>query len=117
MKLYKILLRHCSPKDCVEVIHSYVVANDETALMVRLDKEHNYGIWKETTEEEIEYKKNVKETKLEKMLRLKGEYNNPDASYDDAYYGISHWGWEYHRDISEEEYKMLMKLEMIKDWR
>jgi hypothetical protein len=128
MKLHKILLRHCSPKDQVEVTKLYVLANSESEILARLDAsrgEYTYGAWKERSDDAEEpfeiYDENYNvvgtETYLEKMLRLRGEFNYEDADYSDAYYGVSHWGWDEGSDISEEDAVTLLRLGIAEDWR
>lgn len=128
MKLHKILLRHCSPKDSVEVTLLYVLANSEPAILSRLDAgngKYTYGAWKEQSDEAEEPceiyddKYNVigTETYLEKMLRIRGEFNDEDADYSDAYYGIKHYGWDEGSDISDADAATLLRLGIAEDWR
>lgn len=56
MKLYKILLRHCSQKDKVEVVKNYVFANNEYELMLRLDQQYQFGLWKDSHEDGDKFK-------------------------------------------------------------
>lgn len=124
MKLYKILLRHCSPKDCVEVVHSYVLANSEKELMIRLDNEHYYEIWQENEADgktypiyDEDYNEIGKEKYLDRILRLRGTYHDPNADYSDAYYGIKHWGWSEGQDVTDSQLQVLLDLGIAKDWR
>ena len=128
MKLHKILLRHCSPKDSVEVTKLYVLADNEAAILARLDDGKagfTYGGWQEQSDEaeepceiyDTDYKVIGTETYLEKMLRLRGEFNDEDANYEDAYYGIKHWGWDEGISISEEDAAVLLRLNIAADWR
>lgn len=128
MKLHKILLRHCSPKDSVEVTKLYVLADSETEILARLDANdgfYTYGAWREQTEEaeapciiyDDKYNEIGTETYLEKMLRLRGEFNDDDADYSDAYYGIKHWGWDEGREISVSDADTLIRLGIAEDWR
>lgn len=128
MKLYKVLLRHCAPKDCIEVTKLYVLADSESEILDRLDSEgegYTYGAWKEKSEEAKEpfeiYDDNYRvigtETYLEKMLRLRGEFNDEDADYSDAYYGVTHYGWNEGVDISEQYAVVLLNLSIAEDWR
>ena len=124
MNLYKILLRHCSQKDKVKVIKSYVFANNEYELMVRLDQEYNYGLWKDSQEDGDEFKVYNDdydvigtETRFEKMLRLRGDFNDPNADYSDGYYGITHYGWSEVQEISNEQAQILLDLNIAHDWR
>lgn len=128
MKLHKILMRHCAPKDCVEVTKLYVLVDSEQEILNRLaaaDEGYTYGAWEEREEEAEEpfeiyndaYELIGTETYLEKMLRLRGEFNDEDASYEDAYYGVTHYGWDEGVDISDEDASTLVRLGIAEDWR
>lgn len=128
MKLHKILLRHCSPKDQVEVTKLFVLANNEADILAQLDddkKGFTFGAWKERNDEAEEpleihdedYNVIGTETYLEKMLRLRGEFNDEEASYEDAYYGVKHWGWDEGVPISDEDAAVLLRLAVAEDWR
>jgi hypothetical protein len=128
MKLHKILLRHCGPKDSIEVTKTYVLANNENDILDRLDDskgQYTYGQWKETSNEseddyeiyDDDYNVIGTETYLERMLRLRGEFNDENASYDDAYYGIKHYGWDEGVVISSEDAEVLIRLGIAEDWR
>jgi hypothetical protein len=120
MKLFQILIRHCAPKDCKESTAKWIVAPDDETVMHYIDKELTYGAWGDRDKEDSpftiydeDYNHIGTETYFERMLRLRGEFNDPDASYDDAYYGVTHYGWEEGIDITEEEKATLLKLGII----
>lgn len=128
MKLHKILLRHCGPKDQVEVTWSHVITNSEAGILKRLDDpggRYTYGGWKDRSDESEEPfeiyddEHNVvgTETYLERMMRLRGEFNDEDADYEDAYYGIKHWGWSEGVEISDSDAATLLRLGVAEDWR
>jgi hypothetical protein len=122
--MYKILLRHCAPKDCVEVVKQYVVADSELQVLNNINSEYQYGAWSDRNEEAEEFEiydedYNVigTETYLERMLRLRGEFNDENASYEDAYYGVTHYGWDEGVEISESDISVLLRLGIAVDWR
>ncbi len=124
MKLHKILLRHAGPKDCVEVVFKYVLANSEQEILDEIDSPrgcYTYGAWQEDDSVYEQYDANYnfvcEETYLQRMFRLRGEFNYEDASYDDAYYGVKHWGWDEGVDISEDDANTLVGLGIAEDWR
>lgn len=127
MKLHKILMRHYAPKDSKEAIVLYVIANNESEILERLDADngrYTYGAWKEKDEDSEEPyeiyddKYNVigTETYMEKMLRLRGEYNDEDADSSDSYYGVTHYGWNEGVKISKEDADTLIRLGIAEDW-
>lgn len=122
--MYKILLRHCSQKDKVEVIKTYVIANSEYELMLRLDQQYQFGLWKDSNEDgdkfkiyNEEYEVIGTERRFEKMLRLRGDFNDPNADYSDGYYGITHYGWSEAQEVSQEQAQVLLDLNIAQDWR
>jgi len=128
MKLHKILLRHCAPKDCVEVIKLYVIADNESEILEHIDAtdgKYTYGAWKDKSEDadepfsiyDSDYNVIGTETYLEKMSRLRGEFNDEDANYSDAYYGVTHYGWDEGVDISDDDANTLIRLSIAEDWR
>jgi hypothetical protein len=129
-KLYKVLLRHCSPKDSVEVVYSYVIANNDEQVMFAIDNNLNNKIWQDQhLEEEDNYDISIYNDEdekyvilgngknLDKKMIFKGDFNDPNVSYDDAYYGIKHWGWSDAILIDDVELETLLKLQIAIDWR
>lgn len=141
MLLHKILMRHAGPKSQVEVTLKYVLADNELAILEKLDEtggEYTYGAWKEReifdedAHDEDErgpdgkrilpiydesFEKVGTETYLQRMLRLRGEFNDSDADFDDAYYGIKHYGWDAGVKITAADAKTLVRLGIAEDWR
>jgi hypothetical protein len=126
MKLHKIQIRHCAPKDCKESIVSYVLANNENQILSYIDKELLFGTWSDRHVDSLEDPISITDnegntigTELykEKMLRLRGEFNDEDADYSDAYYGVTHYGWDEGITISNEEAETLIKLNIVLDLR
>lgn len=119
MKLFKIVIRHCAPKDCKETTMQWVIAPDDETVMRYIDKELMFGTWTDREDDgpipvyDEDYNHIGNETYLERMLRLRGEFNDPDASYDDAYYGVTHYGWEEGIEITDVEKATLLKLGIV----
>lgn len=143
MKLYDILMRHAGQKSKVEFVLKRVLADDEEQILARIDKDLAHGCWTDKSTESLDegevddhdvernadghrlfdifepdtYKVIGKETYLERMLRLRGEYHDEDADYDDAYYGIKHYGWSEGVEIGSLEAQVLLRLGIAEDWR
>lgn len=105
MKLFKILLRHYSQKDSEKGVDCFLVAESEESVFDWLDKKFS-GIWTDRDEEDglidiydDDYNVIGQETYKEKMIRLKGEYFDDDAPVEDAYYGVTHYGWEEMKSV------------------
>lgn len=124
MNLHKILIRHCAPKDCKESLVCWAIANNEGEILAKLDKEFTYGSWTDRDAEDGELEVhdddgNVTgtETYLQKMARVRGEFNDDNASYEDAYYGVTHYGWSEPTPITPEDAQRLIELGVAADWR
>lgn len=131
-KLYRIHVRHCAPKASLESIKTYAIAFSDQDVMENIDEQFAYGVWKDRYEEAFgdegedgqfviydeKYNEIGTENYLEKMLRLKGEFFDEDADYDDLYYGKTHYGWETVTErISSEEINILLAYGVAVDWR
>ncbi len=122
MKLHKIQIRHCSPKDCKEAVVSYVLAENEEDIFDYIDKVLLFGIWSDRNQASLSNPLKIKnkegeligqEIYKEKMLRLRGEFNDEYADYSDAYYGVTHYGWDEGVEISQLDADVLIKLKMV----
>lgn len=97
MKLYKIIFTHYGPKDSETGIRTYAIANDDEQVMRVVDKKYCYGAWQERDENmDDDYIQEYYdgERYLARMLRVKGECNDPDLEPQDLYYGATYYGWE-----------------------
>ena len=50
---------------------------------------------------------------MDRMLRLKGEINDPDADMGDAYYGVTLYGWELIKENVTSDYSELIELDIV----
>ena len=122
MNLYKILFSNTAPKDSKEGIVTYLLANSEEEVYHFIDKNHNYECWKDREEEgetfeiyDDDYNKIGTETFKEKILRLKGEMNDEDNNFSDAYYGITLYGWELVTEDTTIDFTELIALDVVKN--
>ena len=107
MNLYRIDVEHVGPKDSHKSIECFLLANNDEDVYKYLD-EKLFGLWsgrhKDQQEEpdpedrflniENEYYEVIgRETYKQLYMRVKGELNDKDRSYDDAFYGITFYGW------------------------
>ena len=131
-KLHKILARHFSPKDSIDCVFLYVVADSERTVFDKLDSPcignagriFTFGAWSERDESgevldvyDSSYNIVGQETNVQKMMRIRGDYNDQDFDTSDAYYGVTAWGWDEGVDITEEDAQALFRLGLAEDWR
>ena len=50
----------------------------------------------------------------EKIIRIKGEMNDEDYDYSDTYYGITLYGWEFVKDLTDIEFEALTNIGIVK---
>ena len=122
MNLYKITFSHTAPKDQAKGIIGYFLAENEEQVYNYIDKTFQYGCWKDSEEDEDrepielyddDYNVIGTETFKEKMLRIKGEINDDDYDYSDAYYGITLFGWELVKENTKSDYTEMIDLGII----
>lgn len=118
MNLYVLKFRHYSSKDSMEGILTYLVAESNEQIYEWLkaepevDNDYIFNSYKYKEEDEEifdiyddDYNVISTETFKERMIRLHGEMYDEDADVSDAYYGVTHYGWElivegvYYTDI------------------
>ena len=123
MKLYKIIVLHGAPKDSHTSIEGYLVADYEVDVFDWIDKK-KYGSWSDQIEDEARMKEEDEEFEYEYYLNddwenpvpfkeyvmaMKGDLED-DNGWDDAYYGVTKYGWEEIPDVSEEDIETLLRL-------
>lgn len=122
MNLYKILFTHTAPKDREEGIKEYLLAESEEQVFEYVDEKYNYGGWKDKIEDDGDetydiyddnYEVIGKETFKEKMIRIKGQMNDEDYDYSDAYYGITLHGWELIEEDTKTDYTKMIHLGIV----
>jgi len=122
MNLYKITFSHTAPKDQEKGIKDYLLAENDEQVYNYVDKTFNYECWKDSDEDkdrepielyDDDYNAIGNETFKEKILRIKGEQNDEEYYYDDAYYGITLYGWELVKENVSSDYTEMIKLVVI----
>jgi len=119
--LYKVLFSHTAPKDQRVGIDSYVVAENAEQVYSIIDEKYNHGSWKDREEENEQFDIEDEDWNIigsesfkEKIVRIEGQMNDEDYDYSDAYYGITLYGWEFVKEITEDEEKALISVGIIK---
>src|SRR6478672_11215589 len=109
MKIHQINVIHAAPKDRHESIELYAVADCEEQIYELLN-EKVFGKWSDKNEEDgllkiydDDYNVTGMETYKQRVMRLRGDINDPDTDYSDAYYGVTLYGWDEGKDITQEE--------------
>ena len=113
-KLYKIKVLHGAPKDSHESIECYLVAKDDLKVAKWIDKNKCHGCWSETEETDwfIEGGSDDGVTLWEYIMANNGDLEDENG-WEDAYYGVTKWGWEDLGEITKEEIKVLKKFDIL----
>lgn len=122
MNLYRIDFSHTAPKDQEKGIKGYLLAENDEQVYNYVDKTFNYECWKDKDEDDEaepielydeDYNVVGTETFKEKMLRIKGEMNDEDYDYCDAYYGITLYGWTLIKQDVSTDFKEMIELGVV----
>ena len=120
MNLYKITFSHSAPKDTKNGIETYLLAENEEQVYGYIDREFNCECWKDQENENEIFKIFDKrfneigtETFKQKIIRIKGEMNDEDYDYCDAYYGITLYGWELVERGTTTDFTKMIELGII----
>ena len=117
MKLYKIKVLHGAPKDSHESIETYIVAEDDEEVYNWLKKKAYWDYYEDNPEDEnglrCREESPYDEMSFKEYVMLyKGDLKD-DEGWEDAYYGVTKWGWEEVGEISESEKRFLTKCGII----
>jgi len=126
MNLYSIDFVHYAPRGSEEGMFGYIAANNDEGVYEWIKSEPSinshkklYSSYEDREEESYDiYDENYKlvgaESFKEKMIRLCGEMNDPDAEVDDTYYGVTLLGWSIIKeDISDTELGVMEELGIL----
>ena len=123
MNLYKITFSHTTPEDQEKGIKDYLLAENDEQVYNYIDKTFNYECWKDSDEEkepielyDDDYILIGTETFKQKIIRIKGEQNDKDYDYSDAYYGITLYGWELVKENVNGDYSEMIELGIISNY-
>ncbi len=123
MNIYKITFSYHAPKGSDEGIKCLLLAeNDEQVYdwitsEPEISKGQLFNSWKdnETPEEDQGWwdEEGNEEDFKTRMLRLKGEINDDDYDFTNAYYGIELLGWELLKENITTDYSELIELGIV----
>lgn len=111
MKLYKIKVLHGAPKDSHTSIEEYILAEDDLQVFEYLRDGYREYLWSESDFEEGEFE--TYEELKQNILENRGDLESEEG-WEDAYYGITKYGWEEVGEISKEEIDTLRRLKILK---
>lgn len=115
MKLYRIIVLHGAPKDSHTATETYLVAKDEekVARWIQAKKCHGYWLDPEEGEEPSmrchpdDWQKEI--TFREYVMLKRGDLED-DEGWEDAYYGVTKWGWEEIESATDKDISRLVEL-------
>jgi len=118
MKLYKILFEHYAPKDSHGGIHSFIVANSDEEVYEHVNK---IAYWDDddevhrTSHEEWEFPcdGDCESYARADIIKRRGDIGYENG-LEDAYYGVTQWGWDKGTPIGPGEVTTLMRVGVLK---
>lgn len=119
MRLFKVRFKHYAPKDSEGGIVGFLLRETEKEVcdyvMTTLsywdadDLEEETEVWDE------DYENSETITKREELLRNHGQIELDSNDYSDAYYGITHHGWEDMGEATGTEVLVLRRMGLLID--
>lgn len=114
MNLYEIMMEHYAPKDSEKGIYTYLAAKSDEHVYEWLKSVnevkdgraiYNSYQYNETNEK---YNGDGEESFKERMIRLKGDFNDDEAEFPDLNYGVTLIGWKAVKEnITDEEIRII----------
>lgn len=93
--LFRIIVLHAAPKDSHTSTETYLVAPSEKAVFLWIDREKNFGAWTDIDQGARFADDNYdKEIPFADWVMLKRGDLADEEGWEDAYYGVTKWGWE-----------------------
>lgn len=112
MNLYRIIVLHGAPKDSHISTETYLVAENEQEVFNWLNGK-NYGAWTEEAgegeEPNVRYADDETEIPFREWVMLKRGDLEDEEGWEDAYYGVTKWGWKP-ITATEDEIAVLIRL-------
>lgn len=101
MKLFKVHVKHYSPKDSHTAIEGFLIRETEREVCDYVSTKLGYMDAKDLDEEIESFDDDEdgedgdeEETRRDRLMRFHGELFDPDADVSDLYYGATQYGWE-----------------------
>lgn len=138
MNLYKIKFSHTAPKDQKRGIECLLLAENEEQVYnwlksdPKLKNTHIFTCWEDkellkynpdedvfVDEDGDEYEEYFTDSDgnpvdfKTKIISIKGEINDEDYDFSDAYYGITLYGWELLKENVTTDYSELIELGVV----
>ncbi len=95
-QLFRIIVLHGAPKDSHTSTETYLVAKGETEVFEWIDKHKNFNAWADKEEEGVtqEDEDDGEDITFREWAMMHRGDLTDDEGWDDAYYGVTKWGWE-----------------------
>ena len=121
INLYKIVFSHSAPKDTEYGIKCFFLAHNEEEVYDYIDFEYNGQCWRDNEKDNEMFQRDGLDSKTggetfrEKIIRLRGDINDENRDFSDAYYGVSFYGWELvAEDVDPEDFSKSITLGIVK---
>ena len=120
MKLYRIIVLHAAPKDQHKATETYLVAQDDESVAAWIEGDKFDGNWYTPSDGdeppmrsiEVEGSNDYESKEVtfkEFILAKKGDLEDEEG-WDDAYYGVTKWGWSEVKGATKTDMRRLVAL-------
>ena len=115
MKLYRIIVLHGAPKDSHTATETYLAAENEDQVANWIQAEKCYGHWLDDEDGDEPRTRNAdddyeKEISFREWVMLKCGDLEDEEGWEDAYYGVTKWGWSEVADATQQDIDRLVTL-------
>lgn len=110
MKLYRIIVLHGGPKDSHTSTETYLVAKNDEEVFNYIDTKKNYNFWTESESKRYADDNDEETVTFREWVMLNHGDLEDEEGWEDAYYGVTKWGWEEVSGATESDIKCLLEL-------
>lgn len=111
-QLFRIIVLHGAPKGGHASTETYFVAESEVEVFEWIDRVKNYGAWTENHDDGPQtrwYDDTGEDIPFRDWIMARRGDLKDDEGWEDAYYGVTKWGWEP-IDASPDDIAVLIRL-------
>lgn len=112
MKLYKIIVLHGAPKSSHTSTEEYILRENDKEVFEYIRLNYTTFLWENSEDFETYEFEDYNDFKKD-IMENKGDLEH-ESGWDDAYYGVTKYGWEDMGEITDDDINVLKKLGILK---
>jgi len=114
MNLYRIIVLHGAPKDSHKSTETYLAAENEGIVADWICENKEHGYWFGDADDPKVRRLEIQDKQVpfrDYVLINKGDLDDEEG-WEDAYYGVTKWGWEIVNGVTQADIDRLISLEI-----